>query len=61
MDLQKIGTIIEQGHKTMQQDDELKLEETCVMVTRDELQSAPNEGGNQKTCKVHILLPLSPN
>lgn len=59
LDLQKIGTIIEQGHRTMQQDDELKLEETCVMVTRDELQSAPNEGGNLKTSKNKKRQPFS--
>lgn len=52
-----IGTIIvEQGHKTMHQDDELKLEETCVMVARDELQSVPNARGNLITSKVHTLL-----
>jgi len=55
----KIGTIVEQGNKTMQQDDELKLVESCVMVTRDELQSVPNAGSNLRTSKVHMLLPLS--
>lgn len=41
----------------MQQDDELKLVETCVMVTRDELESVLNAEGNLRTSKVHILLP----
>ncbi|XP_068499997.1 uncharacterized protein [Phaseolus vulgaris] len=51
LDVPKIGTIVEKGHKTKQQDDELKLVETCVMVTRDELQSVPNAGGNLRTSK----------
>ncbi|XP_061367329.1 uncharacterized protein LOC133310412 isoform X2 [Gastrolobium bilobum] len=40
----------DQGHKAMQQD-HLKLDETCVMVTGDELQSVPKAGGNLKTNK----------
>ncbi|XP_014522086.1 uncharacterized protein LOC106778617 isoform X3 [Vigna radiata var. radiata] len=51
LDVPKIGTIAEQGHKTMQQDDELKLVETCVMVTRDELESVLNAEGNLRTSK----------
>ncbi|KAG4971948.1 hypothetical protein AAZX31_13G274400 [Glycine max] len=55
-----IGTIIvEQGHKTMHQDDELKLEETCVMVARDELQSVPNARGNLITSKNKKRQPFS--
>ena len=37
----------------MQQDDELKLEETCVMVTRDELQLVPKTRSDLETNKVH--------
>ncbi|KAJ1424578.1 hypothetical protein SESBI_11531 [Sesbania bispinosa] len=58
LDIAKIDTI-EQGHKTMQQDDELKLEETCVMVTRDELQLVPKEGVNLKTSKKKRQQPFS--
>ncbi|XP_027342254.1 uncharacterized protein LOC113855025 isoform X2 [Abrus precatorius] len=46
LDVPKIDTVIEHDHKAIQQDEELKLEETCVMVTRDELQSVPTAGGN---------------
>ncbi|RDX74220.1 hypothetical protein CR513_46062, partial [Mucuna pruriens] len=59
LDVPNIGTAIEQGHKTMQQDDELKLEETCVMVTRDELQSVPNAEGNLITGKNKKRKPFS--
>ncbi|XP_027929223.1 uncharacterized protein LOC114185594 isoform X1 [Vigna unguiculata] len=45
------GTVAEQGHKTVQQDDELKLVESCVMVTRDEVQSVLNAEGNLRTSK----------
>ncbi|MED6126454.1 hypothetical protein PIB30_078622 [Stylosanthes scabra] len=38
------------GHKTMQQD-HLKLEETCVMVTGDELKLIPKAGNSSKTNK----------
>ncbi|XP_061350149.1 uncharacterized protein LOC133295346 isoform X2 [Gastrolobium bilobum] len=59
LDIAKVDTGIEQGHKTMQQDDELKLDETCVMVTRDELQSVPKAGGNLKTSKKKKPQPFS--
>ena len=55
-ELTKIDTLIDEGHKTMQQD-HLKLEETCVMVTGDELKLVPKAGGNVKTNKVHTLFP----
>ncbi|XP_040863542.1 uncharacterized protein [Glycine max] len=60
LDVPKIGTIIvEQGHKTIQQDDELKLEETCVMVTRDELESVAIALGNLITSKNKKRQPFS--
>lgn len=40
----------EQGHKTVQED-HLKLEETCVMVTGDDLKLVPKEVGNLKANK----------
>lgn len=40
----------EQGHKTMQED-HMKLEETCVMVTGDDLELVPKEVGNLKVNK----------
>ncbi|XP_019449071.1 PREDICTED: uncharacterized protein LOC109351862 isoform X2 [Lupinus angustifolius] len=46
----KIDTFEEQDHKAMQQD-QLKLEETCVMVTGDELQLVHKQGGYLKTNK----------
>ncbi|KAJ1417379.1 hypothetical protein SESBI_16646 [Sesbania bispinosa] len=58
LDIAKIDTI-EQGHKTMQQDDELKLEETCVMVSIDELQLVPKEGVKSKTSKKKKQQPFS--
>ncbi|KAK7324688.1 hypothetical protein VNO77_28442 [Canavalia gladiata] len=58
LDVPKIDTVAQQGHKTMQQD-ELKLEETCVMVTKDELQSVPKAGINQKTSKNKKRQPFS--
>ncbi|KAL2331637.1 hypothetical protein Fmac_019218 [Flemingia macrophylla] len=59
-DVAKVGTWIKQGHKTMQQDDELKVEETCVMVTRDELlQSIPNAGSNLIAIKNKKRQPFS--
>ncbi|MED6144286.1 hypothetical protein PIB30_014371 [Stylosanthes scabra] len=36
---------------TMQQDDEKNLDETCVMVTKNELRLAPESGGNLETNK----------
>lgn len=53
---------VEQSQETMQQD-HLKLEETCVMVTGDELQLIPKgAAGNLKTNKVHTVhcTPLLP-
>lgn len=38
------------GHKTMQQD-HLNVEETCVMVTGDELKLIPKVGDSSKTNK----------
>ncbi|KAK7401927.1 hypothetical protein VNO78_13796 [Psophocarpus tetragonolobus] len=59
LDLQKVSTIIKQGQKIMQQHDELKLEETCVLVTRDELQSVAIAGGNIITIKNKKRQPFS--
>ncbi|XP_020229448.1 uncharacterized protein LOC109810402 isoform X1 [Cajanus cajan] len=59
LDVPKIGTCIKQGHKTMQLDDEQKLEETCVLVTRDELQAVPNAGSNLITSKNKKWQPFS--
>jgi len=50
--LTKVITVIEQGHKTVQED-HMKLEETCVMVTGDDLELVPKEVGNLKVNKVH--------
>ncbi|TKY48925.1 hypothetical protein E2542_SST26348 [Spatholobus suberectus] len=58
-DAPKIGSVMEQGHETVQQDDKLKLEETCVMVTRDELESVPNAEGNLITSKNKKRQPFS--
>ncbi|CAL0333832.1 unnamed protein product [Lupinus luteus] len=41
------------GHKT-RQEDQLKLEETCVMVTRDELQFVHKQGVNANTNKKRL-------
>lgn len=53
-----IITVIEQGHKTVQED-HLKLEETCVIVTGDDLELVPKEVGNLKANKVQTVLPPS--
>ncbi|CAL0303849.1 unnamed protein product [Lupinus luteus] len=50
LDVAKIYTFEEQDHKTTQQD-QPKLEETCVMVTGDELQFVHKQGGYVKTNK----------
>lgn len=60
MDKANIDTVIEQG-QNLQQGDELKLEETCVMVTKDELQLVPKARVNPETSEVHnpsLLLSL---
>ncbi|XP_019453681.1 PREDICTED: uncharacterized protein LOC109355159 [Lupinus angustifolius] len=46
-------------HKT-RQEDKLKLEETCVMVTGGELQFVHKQSGNVNTYKVHNPLKFSP-
>ncbi|KAE9616916.1 hypothetical protein Lalb_Chr03g0029881 [Lupinus albus] len=58
LDVTKIDTFPEQDHKTMQQD-QLKLEETCVMVTGDELQFVHEQGGSVKTNKWRPSFSLS--
>ncbi|WJX69339.1 hypothetical protein P8452_53602 [Trifolium repens] len=50
---------IEQDHKTTRQDNALKLDETCVMITRDELPSVSNETVNIKTSEKKWLQPFS--
>ncbi|KAK7290859.1 hypothetical protein RIF29_05593 [Crotalaria pallida] len=42
-----------------QQYDEQKLEETCVMVSRDELRLVPKAGANLKTNKKNTRQPFS--
>lgn len=37
----------------MQQDDDSKLDQTCVLISKDELQFAPNVTVNLKTNEVH--------
>ncbi|GAU27079.1 hypothetical protein TSUD_103880 [Trifolium subterraneum] len=55
-----IDVTIEQDDKTTQQDNALKLEETCVMISRDELRLVPNATVNIKTSEVHTHpTPLS--
>ncbi|XP_057727322.1 uncharacterized protein LOC130943458 isoform X1 [Arachis stenosperma] len=44
---------------TVQQDDEQNLDETCIMVTRDELQLAPKTGGNLENNKKKRRQPFS--
>ncbi|XP_057455587.1 uncharacterized protein LOC130746854 isoform X2 [Lotus japonicus] len=50
LDIAEVDSVKEQGRKTTQFD-ELKLEETCVMVTRDDLQFVPKARVNSKTSK----------
>ncbi|RDX72605.1 hypothetical protein CR513_47882, partial [Mucuna pruriens] len=52
------GEPLEQGHQTMQQD-QLNLEEACVMVNGDEIQLAPKAAANLNTNKVHTHLFFS--
>ncbi|KAE9599913.1 hypothetical protein Lal_00046347 [Lupinus albus] len=54
LDAAKIDTALDHGHK---QDDEQKLEETCVMVTRDELRLVP--GSILETNKKKTRQPFS--
>ncbi|OIW05986.1 hypothetical protein TanjilG_11673 [Lupinus angustifolius] len=49
-DFTKIDTFLKQEHKT-RQEDKLKLEETCVMVTGGELQFVHKQSGNVNTYK----------
>ena len=42
------------------QQDNLNLEETCVMVTGDELKLVPKVGDSSKTNEVHTLVPKIP-
>lgn len=44
--------------KAMQQDDDSKLDQTCVLISKDELQFAPNATVNRKTIEVHTHSPL---
>ncbi|XP_019458686.1 PREDICTED: uncharacterized protein LOC109358724 isoform X3 [Lupinus angustifolius] len=48
LDAAKTDTALDHGHK---QDNEQKLEETCVMVTRDELRLFPKTAASLKTNK----------
>ncbi|KAI4333883.1 hypothetical protein L6164_018638 [Bauhinia variegata] len=50
-DAAEIETVIGEGHQKLQLDDELKLEETCVMVSGDELQLVPKAAADQRTKK----------
>lgn len=54
-----IDASIEQDDKTTRQDNDLKLEEVCVMVTRDELQSVPKATVNTKKREKKWLQPFS--
>jgi hypothetical protein len=47
-----IDVTIEQEHKTTRQGNALKLDETCVMITRDELPLVSNATVNIKTSEV---------
>lgn len=53
-----IDASIEQDDKTTRQDNDLKLEEVCVMVTRDELQSVPKATVNTKKREVNTHSPF---
>ncbi|KAK7405031.1 hypothetical protein VNO78_06179 [Psophocarpus tetragonolobus] len=52
------GDAFEQGHETMQQDDQ-KLEEACVMVNADEIQLPAKAGGSLNTNKKKTRQPFS--
>ncbi|WJX74122.1 hypothetical protein P8452_57820 [Trifolium repens] len=53
-----IDVTIEQEHKTTRQGNALKLDETCVMITRDELPSVSNATVNIKTSEKKWLQPF---
>ncbi|CAL0322572.1 unnamed protein product [Lupinus luteus] len=56
LDAAKVDIALDHGHK---QDDDQKLEETCVMVTRDELRLVPTPGAILKTNKKKTRQPFS--
>ncbi|CAI8592543.1 unnamed protein product [Vicia faba] len=45
--------------KAMQKDDDTKLDQTCVLISKDELQFAPNATVNRKTSEKKWLQPFS--
>ncbi|XP_028761719.1 uncharacterized protein LOC114720251 [Neltuma alba] len=47
----EIDFVTEKGPEAMEKDDELKLDQSCVMVSGDELRSIPMAGDNPKTNK----------
>ncbi|KAI4322758.1 hypothetical protein L6164_022424 [Bauhinia variegata] len=58
-DAAEIETVMGEGHPTLQLDNKLNLEETCVVVSGDELQSVPNAGVDQRTKKKKLRQAFS--